>query len=336
MSSSHQEINEELEESLLPVEREGSSATASSQQQDDALGRKSTPTTRTKEKKQPEGEITKSERRTTSFSIPRRGDDGCVLSQMTATPAPAKREGGFSSLRRSGHWRTPYGKRTLVSCLFAYPSCELGRLISEHGTRISHAVDAEGTPIFWNAVEQDRVDYANMLLDYAKSNEVPVTFKCENDDLLSRAVANGSEAHVEYILDKLTKKYASVSETIELLNKHLADYLSQFPKIAQAFLKENKFAMEYARFEAPKHMFDVNGETGIGMLDSFCPESWQLVEARKIKFHWFLKSQYKKELWDLYNRDWKVKVVAKFSCISPVELFDAYGTRYLRRRVRRN
>ena len=28
----------------------------------------------------------------------------------------------------------------------------LDRLISEYGTRIVHAVDGEGTPIFWNAV----------------------------------------------------------------------------------------------------------------------------------------------------------------------------------------
>ena len=163
-------------------------------------------------------------------------------------------------------------------------------------------------------MELGRLDCANILLDYAKSNGVPMTFKCEGGDLLSRAIANRSEAQVEFVLDKLTGKYTTVAETIKLLDENVLDLLSRFCKIILRFLNEDKFTMEYARFEVPKAMFGRNGETPVVMLtDDHYPESWQAMDSDAPKALWIQNSKRGEKLSDTTGQ--QIKVAAKFSCI---------------------
>ena len=167
-----------------------------------------------------------------------------------------------------------------------------------------------------------------MLLDYAKSNGIPVTFKCTGGrDLLSRAIANGSSVHVECILDILTGKYGTVAETVELLDEHLSDLFSQFHEIAQRFLNEDRFTMEYARFEAPIDLFGRNGKTPVGMLNDQCPESWQATESQAAEEFWIQNSRYGERLSDPAAR--QIKVIAKFSCVRPGKVFDVCSESYV-------
>ena len=168
-------------------------------------------------------------------------------------------------------------------------------------------------------MERDRLDCANMLLDYAKSNGVSVTFKRRSDDLLSRAIASGSYTRVEFVLDKLTGKYGTLTETIELLKKHLSDFLSQFPKIAQRFLAEDRFTMEYARFEAPKALFGRNGKTPVGMSIDHHPESWA-TDSSAAKDLWIQNSKYGEKLSDTAGQ--KITVVAKIYCLALPDFWD--------------
>ena len=203
----------------------------------------------------------------------------------------------------------------------------LGRLISDHGPRIVHAVvDAQGTPFFWNAVERDRTDCANMLLDYAKSKGLPVTFKCEGGDLLSRAIDNESEAHFEFVLDKLAGKYTTVLETIELLRTHLLRFSIQFRRIAHNFFKEDRFTMEYARFDAPKALFGRKGEAPVGMSTDRCPKHWAM-DSQGAKDFWIQNSNYGERLSDTAGRH--VRVVARFSCIHPWDFHYVCIKRYI-------
>ena len=259
-----------------------------------------------------------------------------MLSQMTAPPPLTTRKDGLLSLRQSGHWRAPDGKHRVIFCMVASPSHELDRLISENGPRIVHAVDREGTPILWNAVERGRPDCANVLLDHAKSNGVSVPFKCTGDrydDLLSRAIDNRSDAHVEFVLDRLTGGYATVAETIELLAEHLSKFFEQFPKITKRFLNEDRFAIEYARFDAPKYLFGKNGETPVAMLtNDHSLQSWHAMDCRAAKEFWIECSQYGKELSDTEGQ--QISVVAKLSCIHPMAWFEVYKIKYVRICVR--
>ena len=254
---------------------------------------------------------------------------------MTAPPPLTKRKDGLLSLRQSGHWRAPDGKHRFIFCMIAYPSHELDRLISEYGTRIVHAVDREGTPIFWNAVEQDRLDCASMLLDYAKSNAIPVPFTCTGgryDDVLSRTIANRSDARIEFALDKLTGKYATVAETVQLLAENLPGILFVYPKITQKFLNEDRFAIEYARFEAPKDLFGEKGETPIVMFTKNYPESWQTMDSHAARRFWFENGECCEKLW---SGGQEIEVVAKFQCVHPWQLLNR-RMMYVRSRIRLN
>ena len=184
-------------------------------------------------------------------------------------------------------------------------------------------------------MERDRPDCANILLDYAKSKGLPVTFKCEEDDLLSRAIANESEDHVEYVLDKLTGKYATMAETIKILNEHLRKFLPQFPRIAHKFLKDDEFVTDYARFEVPEDLFGIgNIKIPMVIFTRDHPASWQVMDSRAAKDVWIRNSAYAEELSDTNSP--QMRVVAKFSCIHPGDLHAAYYQTYVHSSVRLN
>ena len=168
-----------------------------------------------------------------------------------------------------------------------------------------------------------------MLMDYAKSNGVAVTFKCEDGNLLSKAVKSSSEPHVEFILDKLTRKYATVSETIELLESHLLNLTDNFPKLALRFLKEGDFAVEYARLEVPRALFGRDGHTPVVMYvhEEQNPVSWIPMDSGAAKELWKQGSDYTEQLSDTTSQ--QIKVVAKFSCISHGSFFAVYGRKYV-------
>ena len=189
----------------------------------------------------------------------------------------------------------------------------MDRLISEHGTRIVDAVDAEGNPIFWDAVGRNRFDAADILLDYAKRNGIPVKFKSENGDLLSRAIAKRSDVHVEFILDKLTRKYGSLTETIELLGSHYSTLESDFTKIILRFLKEDRFTIDYARFEVPMTLFGRNGKRTVAMSTDHHPESWTM-DGIAAKDLWIQNSKDSRKFMDTTGP--QIKAVAKLLCLS--------------------
>ena len=182
-------------------------------------------------------------------------------------------------------------------------------------------------------MERDRLDCANILLDHAKNIGSPVTFECRNGDLLSQAITNGSDTHVEFVLDKLTGKYTTMAETMELLQNHLPELFSQFPKITLRFLKEDRFTTEYARFKAPKDLFGRNGKTSIGMSIDHHPKSWA-IDSSAAKDLWIQKSKYGEKLSDTAGQ--KITVVAKFSFIRPGKLLDLHGHGYVHSSVRLN
>ena len=169
-----------------------------------------------------------------------------------------------------------------------------------------------------------------MFLDYAKSNGVSVTFKyTDGRDLLHCAITSRSEPRVEFLLGKLTGKYATLTETIGLLGSNISRLADSFPKLTLRFLKEDGFAMEYARFEAPKALFGRNGKTRVGMYARMKhnPKSWQAMDSTAAKELWIEKSRYGTRLSDATDR--QIKVVAKFSCIRPGSFLAVYGKKYV-------
>ena len=171
----------------------------------------------------------------------------------------------------------------------------------------------------------DRFDCANILLDYAKSIGAPVKFRYEDGDLLSLAIANGSDAQVEFVLDKLTRKYGTVAETIRVLRSNNANLTECFLKLTDRLYSEDSFATEYARFEAPKALFGRNGKTSIGMSTDKHPESWTM-DGSAAKKLWIQNSKYGEKLSDAAGQ--KITVVAKFHCFAFPDFWDMIDLKY--------
>ena len=176
-------------------------------------------------------------------------------------------------------------------------------------------------------MKRDQLDCASVLLDFAKTNGIPVKFKDEDGDLLSRAIANRSDAHVEFILDKLTRKYGSLAETIELLGSHYSTLESDFTKITVGLLKEDRFTVEYARFEVSKTVFGRNGRRTVAMSTDHHPESWTM-DGIAAKDLWIQNS---KDAWRFKNTTGQqIKAVAKLLCLRNGDFWEILESKCVR------
>ena len=175
-------------------------------------------------------------------------------------------------------------------------------------------------------MKSGRLDCASSLLDYAKSNGIPVTFECESGDLLSRAIDNGSDVHVRFVLDMLAGKYATLVETVKLLQHHYISLMSDVHEITYDYIKKDRFAIEYARFKVPKTLFGRNARTPIAMSTDHHLESWTM-DNRAAKDLWIQKSKYGQRLSDTEGE--QIKAVAKFNCIANDDFWALLETEYV-------
>ena len=168
-------------------------------------------------------------------------------------------------------------------------------------------------------MKKDRLDAADVLLDYAKSTGIPAPLYYENDDLLSKAIASESDTQVKFILDKLTEKYFSLEDTVNLLELLYRTLVFKYFEITVRFIKKDRFTMEYARFEAPKALFGRNGRTPVVMSTDHHPESWTM-DSSAAKELWIRNSKHGERLSD--NIEQQIKAVAEFCCVPFSALYE--------------
>ena len=211
-------------------------------------------------------------------------------------------------------------RRTLVSITAARFDRSLiillNRLISEHGIHIFDAVNENGRPVFWEAIRKGQYDCANMLLEYAKDEGIAVTFRREDEDLLSWAIENDAYRSVRFILERLTEKCASVEETRDLLARHLRTIGERCPELLADLLKNDKFTIEYARFQVPKNVLDINSKIPKTMITRTIPDNWASMDGEQGKRLWI--EPWEAEAHPIDNTtDAQITVTAKVFCISP-------------------
>ena len=161
-------------------------------------------------------------------------------------------------------------------------------------------------------MKRDRLDAADVLLDYAKSNGIPAPLYYENDDLFSKAIASESVIQVKFILDKLTEKYFAFEDTVRLLKLFYPSVLLKYFEITVRFVKKDRFTVEYARFEAPKALFGRNGRTPVVMCMDHHLEDWTM-DSSAAKELWIRNSKHGERLSD--NIEQQIKAVAKIYCV---------------------
>ena len=192
----------------------------------------------------------------------------------------------------------------------------MDRLISEHGIRVFDVRDENGQPVYWDAIKKGHYDCADMLFAYAKRNEeIPVTFRGEDADLLLWAIENNAHETVRFILEKLTKKCASVEETRDLLTKHLRTIGERCPELLADLLKNDKFTIEYARFQVPKAVFDAKSKIPKTIITTTTPDSWAAMDGEFGKGLWI--EHWEEEGRLLGGTDAQITAIAKVFCIGP-------------------
>ena len=192
----------------------------------------------------------------------------------------------------------------------------MDRLISEHGILVFDVRDENGQPVYWDAIKKGHYDCADMLFAYAKRNEeIPVTFRGEDADLLLWAIENNAHETVRFILEKLTKKCASVEETRDLLTKHLRTIGERCPELLADLLKNDKLTIEYARFQVPKAVFDAKSKIPKTIITTTIRDIWAAMDGEFGKGLWI--EHWEEEGYLLGGTDAQITAIAKVFCIGP-------------------
>ena len=154
-----------------------------------------------------------------------------------------------------------------------------------------------------------------MLIGYAKNNGIAVTFREEDADLLLWAIETDLYNIVRFILEKLTEKCASVEETSDLLTRHLLTIGERCPEMLADLLENDKFTIEYARFQVPKAVFDSNSKIPKTMITRTIPDNWAAMDGEQGKGLWI--ERWRQEAHSLgTTSDAQMWVVAKVFCIN--------------------
>ena len=154
-----------------------------------------------------------------------------------------------------------------------------------------------------------------MLLDYAKNEGMTVTFGGGGEDLLLWAIETDSPEIVRFILEKLTEKYASVEETSELLSKYLYTIGERCPELLADLLRNDKFTIEYARFQVSRTVFK-NNKIPKTMITKTIPDNWAEMDGERGKGLWI--EHWGKDPHSIDSTsDAQVMVTAKVFCFNP-------------------
>ena len=176
-------------------------------------------------------------------------------------------------------------------------------------------------PVLWQVIRRGGYDCANALLDDAKKKGIAVTFRERGRDLLSWAIKNDTHEAVEFIVEKLGEKCASLEETRRLLAKHLHTIGERRPTLLVDLLKKDKFTVEYDRFPVRRAVFDIGGGKRTKMIEkdkSANVNNWAV-----------LSSSYGKDSWDKHDDEQapqaevgdsleppQIDAIAKLFCVS--------------------
>ena len=204
----------------------------------------------------------------------------------------------------------------------------MDRAISDYGTRVLRAVDNTYQPVLWRLIKKDKHEPAAELLQFAKDNQILVTFRSGNDDLLSWAIENKPVDSVRFIVDKLVEGCTSLEETCYLLNLHFHKLVRQFPDLMWDYLHKDKFTFEYARFSIPKLPYRIKSGYLAGLFTDYRLKDWNTANHDEAKMFWSPSFEGRRgrrsygmlagstSLADMRSMDTQIAAVAKFFCIS--------------------
>lgn len=85
------------------------------------------------------------------------------------------------------------------------------------------------------------------MFEFAAEHEIPVDMCWKDGDILKWAIDQESRECVDYVLKKLTSKYATLEQTGRLLKLHFNELISKFPLLVEDYLRNDRFCFEYGR-----------------------------------------------------------------------------------------
>ena len=188
------------------------------------------------------------------------------------------------------------------------------RLISHYGISVITAVNSNDIPLLCDAIVQQQLDSAGLLLDYARDRSRFVEINKGSCPTLDWAIQKGSVDVAAFVMDYLIEKRLSVDESCVILTNYLIPLVKKFPNLMADYLESDKFAFEYGRFSVPYTLFEKNGRRPIAMTTNEALDDWTMPNSAATKDFWMRNSEeYAAEM--AKTSDFQVDVIAKFFCV---------------------
>ena len=139
------------------------------------------------------------------------------------------------------------------------------RLIVRFEDKVVSGVDSNQMSLVHHAVTSGNSSCADSLFAYA-AGRIPIDLCWPNGDILQWSLDNYNKESVQFVLEKMSQRCATPTQTIEVLSRNLEKLVERFPSLAEKCLREDSFCFEFGRFPVHRHIFDNAYERPIGML----------------------------------------------------------------------
>ena len=188
------------------------------------------------------------------------------------------------------------------------------RLISHCGTRLIDAVNGNNVPLLCDAVVEQQLDSARLLLDLAKENNRFVEVDSGECPTLDWALQKGSVDVAKFVMDCLAEKRLSVDESCAILTNYLIPLIKKFPNLMAGYLENDDFSFEYGRFKVPYTLFEKNGKRPVAMTTDEALADWSMLDSTAARDFWMRNSEeHAAEM--AKTSDLQIDVIAKFFCV---------------------
>ena len=131
---------------------------------------------------------------------------------------------------------------------------------------------------------------------------------------LDWAIKKRCEAVAKFILDHVANRSLPVEESCSILTNYLFPLIKEFPELMEDYLKNDRFAFEYARFSVPHSLVEENGKRPIAMTTDTCLDGWRSYNSEAAREFWAENCEEHSAALK-HSSDFQVRVAAKFLCI---------------------
>ena len=187
---------------------------------------------------------------------------------------------------------------------------------------ISGKDTAKQQTLIHHAIVSGALDCAKILFDYAAQENLVVDLCWSGSNIFEWSISNYSAESVEFVMERMTSRCASVKQTVEVMTNHLAKLIETFPGIAEKFITRDRLCFEYGSFQVPKSIFNGTEERPIGMTvdHEHADLKWEAEDTEEVRSFWETRCPEVQKRLRRQEDEEQVTAVSKFFCIEDLAI----------------